>query len=147
MCYHIFGQPSLYFFYLFFIWASNKSILDDTWKPVSVSGGFSPCDWARETSLWHATKIYPGEWVIKGFFGRKAVSKNEFQHERRRHWRWSTGSLHSGSYPQWQLFKHCFAWLYLQNTVLIWTNTVYLCWDKCNSDLLQMKTFFFRNGI
>lgn len=137
MCYCILFlvSPNFFLFLFFSLGHPIKAYFDDTWKPVSVSGGLNPCDWARETSLWQATKIHPGEWVIKGFFGREAVSKNEFQHERRRHWRRSTGSMHPGGYSQWQLFKHCFAWLYLQNTVLIWTNKVYLCWSKCNSDL------------
>lgn len=78
----------------------------------SASLRLNPCDWGRESFLWHATKICPGEWVRKGFW-EGTVSKNESQHERTRSRRRFSGSPRPGSYSLRQRFKHCFAWLYL----------------------------------
>lgn len=96
----------------------------------------NPCDWGRETFLWHVTKICPGEWVIKGFW-EGTVSKNEYQHERTQSRQRFSGSPCPGSYSQRQRFKHCFAWLYLWNDAFIWTNRIYLGYEKYIPGLCQ----------
>lgn len=97
---------------------------------MSASGRLNLCDWRRETFLWHATKICPGEWVIKGFWER-TVSKNEYQHKRTQHRQRFSGSPCPGSYSQRQPFKHRFAWLYFSNNVFVWTNRIDLDYEEC----------------
>lgn len=44
----------------------------------------------------------------KGFFGKGLSAKMNLS--RTQHWQRFSGSQHRGTYSQWQLFKHCFAW-------------------------------------
>lgn len=64
--------------------------------PAAALVWLNLCDWVREPVLWHASKICPGERVIKGF-GEEAVSKNENQCERTQHMQRFSGSPQPGS--------------------------------------------------
>lgn len=122
----------------FFLITLNGSVDYTNLKTcVSAILKLNPCDWERETFLWHVTKICPGEWVIKGFW-EGTVSKNEYQHERTQSRQRFSGSPRPGSYSQWQRFKHCFAWLYLWNDAFIWANRIYLVYVKYIPGLCQI---------
>lgn len=62
----------------------------------------------------------------KGFFGKRPVSKNEYQQERTQHMRRFSGSPHPGTYSRWQRFKHGFAWLYLRNNAFVQSKKMWL---------------------
>ncbi len=141
------SQVTLHYCFMFSVMLNFSLIVPlnkaDDWSDILLwhlktcaSGQQSPCDWGRETFLWHATKICPREWVIKGFW-EGAVSKNEYQQERIQHMRRFSGSAHPGSYSQRQLFKHCFAWLYLWNNAAVQANRSYLGYKNCISGLCQ----------